>query len=104
MKITGKRLVKPLLTVGFTVLITGTAFAAGGGGGIFSSVDTIFQYIVDAFSGTTGKYIAIIIFSVIVLAAWVGYKNFWHIGLAAVFIALFFGAKKFVEFIIDAAM
>lgn len=97
-----RKIIKPAVAIGIAALMTSPAFAAGSGG-IFSSLDTVFQYIVDTLSGTTGRLVAIIIFMGTIIAAWVGYRSFWTIGVGLVFIVLFFAGPQIVDFIRDAA-
>lgn len=102
MKVLNRKPIKAAMAIGIGLLMTSPAFAAGGSG-IFSSLDTVFQYVVDTLSGTTGRLVAIIIFMGTIVAAWVGYRSFWTIGVGIVFIAIFFGGPQIVDFIRDAA-
>lgn len=102
MKVLNRKYIKPAVAIGIGLLMTSPAFAAGGSG-IFSSLDTVFQNVVDTLSGTTGRLVAIIIFMGTIVAAWVGYRSFWTIGVGIVFIAIFFGGPQIVDFIRNAA-
>lgn len=102
MKVLNRKLIQPAVAIGIAIMMTSPAFAAGGNG-IFASIDTVFQYVVDTLMGTTGRLIAIIIFVGTILAAWAGYRSFWTIGTGILFIAVFFGGPQIVDFIRNAA-
>lgn len=99
MKIVDKRLLTSLVAVGFSIVLTSTAFAAGGG--LFEPITAVLESAVGEGTGALGRVATLLILMGMVLAVWMGVKHIGSLGMALVYIALFFGAAKLVDFIIS---